>query len=78
MREGDYKIVKPKRPKKANEEAGVQIFHLGNDISEKNNLADTEQERVKNLQAGYEKWSAQLMEPAFPGLEAKPKKDPEP
>lgn len=78
MREGNYKIVKPKRPKKANEEARVQIFHLGKDISEKNNLAGTEQERVKSLQAGYEKWSAQLMEPSFPGLEAKPKKDPEP
>ncbi len=69
MREGDFKIVKPKQAKDTN--AALLFFNLANDQSEKNNIADLEPARLKSLQQSYEKWNAQLIEPIFPGLNMK-------
>jgi arylsulfatase A-like enzyme len=74
MREGDFKIIQPKQAK----DEGLLLFNLASDLSEKNNLADTDQERLKSLQQNYEKWNAQLMEPAFRGLEMKEWKNAKP
>ncbi len=65
MREGDFKIVRP------NKEAGVSLFNLANDISEKKDIAGTDDARVRGMQKAYEEWSAQLVDPSFPGLDMK-------
>jgi arylsulfatase A-like enzyme len=74
MREGDFKIVSPKKIDE------VWLFNVEEDISEKKNLADTDAQRVKDLLKGYEEWNAQLIPPAFEGLDMRqwqnPKKSP--
>lgn len=71
VREGDYKIVRPKRAKTATENAAVQLYNIADDISEKRNLASGESERLKRMRLDYERWNAQLIEPAFEGLDMK-------
>ncbi len=63
MREGDFKIVKDKKSEK------IFLFNLAKDLSERNDLAAANPERLSNLQAAYQKWNAQLIPPAFPGLD---------
>jgi arylsulfatase A-like enzyme len=62
MREGDFKLVKngPTQPD--------ELYNLAEDISEKNDLAAAQPERLARLQAVYQAWNAQLIEPTFPGL----------
>ncbi len=66
MRDGDYKIVRPKN------ETGVKLFNLADDIAEKRDMAAANPERVEALVSDYKRWSAELKEPAFEGL--KPRK----
>ena len=71
MREGHFKIVRPKQPKDDGKEAPLLLFNLADDLSEKTNLADADPERLKSLEQNYQKWNAQLIEPIFPGLSMK-------
>jgi arylsulfatase A-like enzyme len=63
MREGDYKIVK------AGKDQPPSLYNLAEDLAEKNDLAAAQPERLARLQAAYEEWNTQLIEPAFPGLD---------
>ena len=63
MREGDYKIVRNGK----NEP--LALYHLATDLSESTNLADAEPQRLARMNAAYEAWAAELMEPAFAGLD---------
>jgi len=42
-----------------------QLYNLAQDIGEKNDLATREPARVKQLQAAYDEWNAQLAEPRW-------------
>jgi arylsulfatase A-like enzyme len=57
IRQGDWKLV-------MNGES-TELFNLRNDIGEQNNLAAAQPARVKELQASYQAWNAQLMEPLW-------------
>ncbi|MBU0611529.1 MAG: sulfatase-like hydrolase/transferase, partial [Armatimonadetes bacterium] len=59
IRQGDWKLVLG---------AGSstwELYNLAEDIGEKNNLAAKEPEKVKQLQATWESWNAELMEPQW-------------
>jgi arylsulfatase A-like enzyme len=63
MREGDYKIVRN------GHNASIALYNLANDIAERNDLSAAEPERFARMQAAYDKWNDQLIEPVFPGLD---------
>jgi arylsulfatase A-like enzyme len=54
IRKGDYKLVEHYDPKM------VELFHLQNDISESENLAEKMPQKVKELQSSFEKWLEQM------------------
>lgn len=63
LRSGDFKILRTKK------DEDLQLFDLGKDISEKQNLAPEKSETVAALHTAYEAWNQTLKEPAFPGLD---------
>jgi arylsulfatase A-like enzyme len=71
IREGDFKIIKPKQAKDENGNKAVLLFNLANDLSEKKNLADVDPKRLESLRQSYEAWNAQLINPTFPSLQMK-------
>ncbi|MBS1825386.1 MAG: sulfatase [Acidobacteria bacterium] len=52
VREGDWKLI--------DNEGKLELFHLGDDVSEKNNLAAQHPDKVKQLQARFAAWRAQM------------------
>lgn len=60
VRKGDWKLTKL-----ANEP--VKLFNLAKDPGEKNDLAAEQPEKVKDLEATWEKWNAQLSKPLWQG-----------
>lgn len=72
MREGDYKIVR------AAKDGRPALYNLASDLSERNDLAAAEPERLARMQAAYDAWNAQLKEPAFPGLDMREWQKPQP
>jgi arylsulfatase A-like enzyme len=79
IRKGDWKLVKAPEggagARRAGEKAtteGAQLFNLARDIGEKNNLAEKEPEKVKELAAEWEKWDADNVPPKWlPGKRGK-------
>ena len=73
IRRGDWKLVKapdtrgPVIQRRAGDDdtTGAQLFNLATDLGEKNNLAEREPEKVKELEAAWKKWNAQLVEPRW-------------
>jgi arylsulfatase A-like enzyme len=63
MREGDYKIVRNRKGD------AIGLYNLAKDISERNDLAAAQPERLARMLATYEEWSDQMIEPTFPGLD---------
>lgn len=71
IRVGDYKLIRKadnngQRRRNANRQEGGgswELYHIGNDISEKNNLVDAEPEKLKELIARYEEIAAQAVKP---------------
>ncbi|MEY4489146.1 MAG: hypothetical protein RIQ79_1654 [Verrucomicrobiota bacterium] len=63
MREGDYKIVQPKKAEKP------ALYNLAKDIAERADISEGDAERFTKMQATYQDWNAQLIAPAFPGLD---------
>jgi arylsulfatase A-like enzyme len=59
IRMGDWKL------EKGPERGGPELFDLAKDIGEKDNLAGAQPEKVKELQAAYDAWNAQLAEPRW-------------
>lgn len=79
IRKGDWKLVKAPGltagaaalEGKASTE-GAELYNLTKDIGEKNNLAATATEKFKELAADWNKWNAELVEPAWrPGRQPK-------
>jgi len=63
MRHGNYKLVVERG--KPETHGQVHLFDLAKDLSESNNLASQEPERVKQMLAALEAWEAELMEPLW-------------
>jgi arylsulfatase A-like enzyme len=58
VRSHDWKLVQlPNQP--------PALYDLSKDIGEEKNLADQEPERVKSLQAAFDKWNRELAEPLW-------------
>jgi len=72
IRQGDWKLVRPDRAVKG-EFADVakepMLFNLTEDIGEKNDLASKHPDKVKELQAAWDRWNAELMTPRWPAIE---------
>jgi len=58
IRMGDWKLAKLA-------DGAPQLYNLAKDIGEANNLAASEPAKLKELQAAYDEWNAQLMEPRW-------------
>ena len=54
---------------------GAKLYNLANDIAEKNDLSGKEPDKLKELQAAYDKWNAKNI-PAKWGGEGKAGKKP--
>jgi arylsulfatase A-like enzyme len=73
IRMGDWKLVKApdtrtnviQRRAGDADTTGAQLFNLATDPGEKNNLAQREPEKVKELEAAWKKWNARLEEPRW-------------
>jgi arylsulfatase A-like enzyme len=72
LRAGDWKIVKGAgMPGIAADESGKaspegsQLYYLKDDIGEKNNLAEKNPEKLKELSAAWNKWNADNIDPAW-------------
>ena len=52
IREGDWKLI--------DNEGVLELFHLGDDVSEKKNLAAQHPDKVKHLQARFAAWRRQM------------------
>ncbi len=59
LRQGDWKIVK------AQGSEGVELHNLKDDIGEKTNLAASQPEKLKELNAAWATWNSTLMEPQW-------------
>jgi arylsulfatase A-like enzyme len=69
IRHGDMKLVK------ARDISAPALFNLATDISEKNDLAASQPEKVAELKGLWDKWNAELKPPLWePGDNAKAKK----
>jgi arylsulfatase A-like enzyme len=71
IRKGDWKLVKMYEGGNADETdkltlEGAQLFNVVNDISEKNDLARANPERVRELSSAWQSWRAQLRTPLWP------------
>jgi arylsulfatase A-like enzyme len=73
IRMGDWKLVKGAgmkgvQPPGAGATAsmeGAELYNVTQDIGEKNNLADQQPEKVKDLAAAWDKWNLQNIEPRW-------------
>ena len=67
VRQGDRKLVEPRggRP---------ELYDLRRDLSERQDLASAQPEALAALERLKQAWNAQLVPPAFTGLESLPKK----
>jgi arylsulfatase A-like enzyme len=73
IRKGDWKLVRAPvddaagagRNKAASNTSRAQLYNLRLDIGEKENLADKEPEKFKELSAQWERWNQELVEPAW-------------
>ncbi|PWU20451.1 MAG: sulfatase [Verrucomicrobia bacterium] len=86
IRMGDWKLVKapgggtgPGEQTGKASTANAQLYNLKKDIGEKENLAETEPGKFKELAAAWDKWNAELVDPLWvprpgPGKAAKQKK----
>ncbi|MEZ6080291.1 MAG: hypothetical protein R3C56_32860 [Pirellulaceae bacterium] len=59
MRDGDWKLTA--------QDGKAEVYHLSEDISESQNLAEQRPELLAKLQAKYDEWSAQMMDPIYSG-----------
>jgi arylsulfatase A-like enzyme len=70
IRQGDWKLVRYDeavdggRPGQA---SPARLYHLAKDIGEKDDLAPTHADKVKELQAAWDRWNAQLVKPLWGG-----------
>jgi arylsulfatase A-like enzyme len=70
LRQGDWKLVKYDLAAdggKAGEASSLKLYNLANDIGEATDLAAKLPEKVKELEAVWGKWDAELMKPRWGG-----------
>jgi arylsulfatase A-like enzyme len=69
LRQGDWKLVRYDSTADGEEDkkgvTPLKLYHLGRDIGEANDLAAKEPERVKELEAVWQKWNATLVKPLW-------------
>lgn len=70
-REGNFKLVR-------NHKNPDELYDLAGDLGETNNLADTQANELKKINADVNDWNQQLIPPAFPGLAGHAKSPVEP
>ena len=58
VRSGDWKLLSQSK-------GDLQLYNLTEDIGEKNNLVASRQDKVKELQATYDAWNKQLVDPRW-------------
>ncbi|MBI3922513.1 MAG: sulfatase-like hydrolase/transferase, partial [Armatimonadetes bacterium] len=58
IRKGDWKLVRLRGE-------SAQLYNLKEDVGEKNDLASPNPEKLKELQADYDEWNADLMDPRW-------------
>lgn len=81
IRKGEWKLVKAATDQQPVGQLGFQattkeaeLYHLGNDLGEKKNLADQEPAKVKELAEAWSAWNATLVQPRWlPGNRGKGK-----
>ncbi len=61
IRAGDWKLVLSRRGRKANQPMRVELFHLPDDPSEQNNLAEENPEKVAELRKQYDALAKQAI-----------------
>jgi arylsulfatase A-like enzyme len=68
VRQGNWKLVRPSRGLKPFEDIARQpmLFNLAEDIGEQKDLAGKYPDRVKELQAAWDRWNATLIAPRWP------------
>ena len=69
LRQGDWKLVRPDRAIKgeyADIATDPMLFNLMDDIGEKNDLAAKQPDRVRDLQAAWDKWNSGMIPPRWP------------
>ncbi len=59
IRSGDWKLVRTRGDRTPN------LYHLAEDIGEQNDLAAKHPDKVKELQAAYDQWNAEIVEPKW-------------
>ena len=59
IRMGDWKLVRHVGSPE------TELYNLGDDIGEKQNLAQSQPGKVKELQAAWDEWNTQLVEPLW-------------
>jgi arylsulfatase len=59
IRKGDMKLIVAK-PKDKSRKPEVELYNLKSDISESDNLADGEPEKVKELQKELDEWDKEV------------------
>ena len=70
VRMGDWKLVSGAVAGQAGNAklppvTGWKLFNLSSDVGERNDMADQEPEKVRELQAAWEKWNETLVPPAW-------------
>jgi hypothetical protein len=79
IRKGDYVLVRPSLGKKEYENIAKtpMLFNLAKDISQEKDLAALQPDLVRELQADWERWNAELADPRWPAtFQGKPLKMP--
>ncbi len=68
IRKGDWVLVKPSMGTKEYENIAktAMLFNLKDDIGQKNDLAAQQPDRVRAMQAEWDRWNAGLMAPRWP------------
>jgi arylsulfatase A-like enzyme len=60
VRHGDWNLVRY-------EKSGLQLYNLKNDIGQKNDLASTQPERLRELKTAWDRWNTELVDPLWGG-----------
>jgi arylsulfatase A-like enzyme len=68
IRRGDWKLVRPSMStlEYADIAQTPLLFNLRDDLGEKNDLASSQPDKVRELQTAWDAWNAQLMKPRWP------------
>ena len=68
IRRGDWKLVRPSLSTAEYADVSTEplLFNVREDVGERNDLASKEPALVRELQASWEAWNAQLMQPRWP------------